>query len=51
VAALAFERSGVEVVLKSEELDGRSTYAGVIFVRESSPARTFDDLMASGLAG
>lgn len=51
VAALAYERCGAEVVLKSEELDGRSMYAGVVFVRESSPARTFNDLMGKRIGG
>jgi phosphonate transport system substrate-binding protein len=51
IAVLAQDRCGAAVVLKSEELDGRSTYAGAVFVREDSPAQKFEDLMGKRIGG
>jgi phosphonate transport system substrate-binding protein len=45
VAVLAADRYGTQVVLKSENLQGQSTYCGVIFVPAASPVTSFRDLI------
>ena len=49
VAVLAMDRQGAEVLTKSESIDGRSTYAGVVFVPESSPIKSFAELQGHTL--
>jgi phosphonate transport system substrate-binding protein len=51
IAVLAQDRCGASVVLKSEELDGRSTYAGAVIVREDAPVQKFADLMGKRVGG
>lgn len=49
VAMLAMDRQGAQVVVKSEGTDGRSTYAGVVFVADSSPVKSFAELRGQTL--
>jgi len=50
VAALAIDRCRAQVLLKSENQAGQNTYAGVIFVPQSSPAHTLADLAGKKMA-
>jgi phosphonate transport system substrate-binding protein len=44
VTVLAVDRLGAQVLVKPTTADGKSTYQGVIFVRDDSPARSLADL-------
>ncbi len=50
VTVLAVDRVGAEILAKPRLLSGRSTYRGVIFVADASPARTTQDLAKSSVA-
>ncbi len=47
---LAHARLGVEVLARPENLDGRSTYCGLIFVRKDSGIRTVRDMAGKRFA-
>ena len=49
VAVLVFDRSGGQVLTKSQNLAGKDTYAGTIFTLESSPIKTIGDLRGKKL--
>jgi len=51
VAVLAYDRCGAQVTLKSEMLNGKSTYSGVVFVRDASPVNTFANLTGKRIGG
>jgi phosphonate transport system substrate-binding protein len=48
--ALAHRKLGVEVLARPEGLDGRSTYHGLLFVREDSGIRTISDMKGKRFA-
>jgi phosphonate transport system substrate-binding protein len=48
--ALAHAKLGVEVLARPENLDGRSTYYGLIFVRRDSGIRTVKDMAGKRFA-
>jgi len=50
VAVLSMDRVQAQVVAKPEIGGGISTYTGVVFVRESSPIQSFDDLRGRSIA-
>ena len=50
VALLAMDRDDAQVLVKPEQFDGCSTYRGVIFVREDSPAQSVDDVRGRSIA-
>lgn len=47
---IAHARLGVKVIARPEDLDGRSTYHGVIFTRRDSGIRTIADMRGKRLA-
>lgn len=51
VATLALDRTGAQVIARTEQTSGISTYTGVIFVPENSSIKELCDLKGKRLAG
>lgn len=50
VATLAMDQLQARVLVKPEDLDGATTYHGVIFVRDDSPIKNLDELAGRSIA-
>ena len=50
VATLAVDQLQARVLVKPEDLNGETTYHGVIFVRDDSPIQSLDELAGRSLA-